>query len=247
MAVLTLNDVLVRLDAEIAAARAGLDRNGFFAALYARITREIQRMVVAGEFADGARMERLDVAFANRYFDALDASRANRAPSRCWGVAFSAAKSGGLIIFQHLLLAINAHINFDLGIAAAEVCPNRPALDAVKPDFDLLNQVFQSEVDEVENLIGVLSPQIALLDQLAGNVEERLVGFSLIRARERAWSNAAMLVETPVIFKATILSLQDGLVASFGQAIRSPFVNAALTPIRVTEETDVGLILDALT
>ena len=47
-------------------------RLGYFAAMYKRITIAIGTAVSQGEFQDGPRMQRFDVAFATRYFDALN-------------------------------------------------------------------------------------------------------------------------------------------------------------------------------
>ena len=46
---------------------------GYFAALYRRVTLGIREAIIKGEFDDGRRIEQLDVAFARRYFNALNA------------------------------------------------------------------------------------------------------------------------------------------------------------------------------
>src|SRR5947209_12113902 len=107
----TIAAVVERLQAIVQeCARAG-DRLGYFAALYQRVTMRVRDGIAAGEFQDGARMEALDVAFANRYLDAYDALRAGDQPSRSWLCAFEAARGGGATVLQHLLLGMNAHIN----------------------------------------------------------------------------------------------------------------------------------------
>jgi len=65
-------------------------------------------------------MERLDVTFANRYLDAVARHRAGRETTRAWGVAFAALGRWPPIVIQHQMLGMNAHINLDPGIAAAE-------------------------------------------------------------------------------------------------------------------------------
>ena len=71
-----LQDVIARLEAEIASAKATGSRIGFFASLYRRVTLEIKRRIEQGLFENPAAMLDLDVDFATRYFDALDAFRA---------------------------------------------------------------------------------------------------------------------------------------------------------------------------
>ena len=83
----TIDEVVQRLDSIIAESENRADRIGYFAALYRKFTGAVRDGVRAGEFLDGARMERFDVAFATRYFDALDAHRNGRPLSRTWAVA----------------------------------------------------------------------------------------------------------------------------------------------------------------
>ena len=98
-------------------------RLGFFAALYRKVTIKVKEGIAAGRFDDGPRMERLDVTFANRYLEALARFRNGQPPTPCWLLSFETAATWAPIILQHLLLGMNAHINFDLGIAAATTCP----------------------------------------------------------------------------------------------------------------------------
>ena len=50
---------------------------------------------------------------------------AGRPVPRCWQVAFERGRTGDHVILQHLLLGINAHVNLDLAVAAAEIAPGR--------------------------------------------------------------------------------------------------------------------------
>ena len=82
-------------------------RLGYFAAMYKRITIAICTAVSQGEFQDGPRMQRFDVAFATRYFDALNGVLppypVREAEQRSWRATFDAASRAEAIILQHLL------------------------------------------------------------------------------------------------------------------------------------------------
>ena len=119
----TIDEVIEHLDDVIALARSEKSRLGYFAVHYRNVTIKVKEGILAGSFEDGARMERLDVAFANRYLDALKRYRQGEEPSKCWHTSFRAAENWHPIILQHLLLGINAHINLDLGVAAAQTSP----------------------------------------------------------------------------------------------------------------------------
>lgn len=115
--------VLARLDDVIEETREGASRAGYFAAMYRKVTVAVRDAVVAGRFADGDRMARLDRVFAERYLDAYDQWRTGAVPTIAWQVAFDATRRWRPIIVQQLLAGMNAHINLDLGVAAASVAP----------------------------------------------------------------------------------------------------------------------------
>ena len=67
----TIDAVIDSIDAIVDWSITAKSRLGYFAALYKRITAAVRVALKQGAFEDAARMERFDVAFANRYFDAL--------------------------------------------------------------------------------------------------------------------------------------------------------------------------------
>ena len=68
----TLDDVVDAIDSIIRWSIGASSRLGYFAAMYKRITIGVRTAVAEGAFEDGPRMALFDVAFANRYFDALN-------------------------------------------------------------------------------------------------------------------------------------------------------------------------------
>src|SRR6185369_15383400 len=185
----TIDEVIAHLNDIIAQAWQEESRLGYFATLYRNVTVEVKRGIAQGRFEDGARMERLDINFANRYLTALADQQAGQPTSRCWAAAFRAVGEWPPIILQHLLLGMNAHINFDLGIAAAQTCPG-DQLPQLKSDFDQINVILGSLVAQVEAEIGEVSAWINLLDHIGGRTEEAIVEFSMARARDAAWGLA---------------------------------------------------------
>ena len=86
----TIDEVLIRLNTLLDDAVRDATRIGYFVALYERVTSNVRRALVAGNvFDDGARMERLDVVFANRFLEAWDQHVRGETPSKSWAVAFA--------------------------------------------------------------------------------------------------------------------------------------------------------------
>ena len=68
--------------------------------------------------------------------------------SKSWKASFDVQKQP-ITIIQHLLLGMNAHINLDLGQAAAKVAkPNR--INDLENDFMEVNKVLAGLIDEMD-------------------------------------------------------------------------------------------------
>jgi hypothetical protein len=244
----TIDEVIVQLDEAIARARLEESRLGFFTVLYRNVTLKVKEGINSGFFEDGARIERLDVTFANRYLAALESFRLGEQPSKCWLVSFEAALTRQPLILQHLLLGINAHINFDLGIAAAETCPG-DELPGLKTDFDRINTILGGMLMKVKENIDELSPWIKVIDMVAPRTEDRIINFSLDKARQSAWLVANLLASASPDQQARKLEILDSAVAAFGRLIRNPrgwLISIAIRIIRLRESNDVPHVIDVL-
>jgi len=156
----TIDGVIERLDDVIAGARRQDSRSGYFPALYRKVTASVKEGIRAGRFADGERMERLDVVFANRYLDAVAAVRRGEPPTRSWQISFAAAQGWWPIVLQHLLLGMNAHINLDLGIAAARTAPGAE-LAGLESDFNSINDLLAELVNGVKEELSTVWPRLS--------------------------------------------------------------------------------------
>ncbi|MET7783484.1 DUF5995 family protein [Streptomyces sp. NPDC005388] len=175
MAAENIDDVVDRLAGIVREAGRAGDRVGYFAALYRQVTVEVRTAIHGGLFEDGARMDRFDTFFGNRYFDAYDAWRRDQSGPRCWRETFGLLDDADTVIVQHLILGVNAHINLDLAIAAARTSPGK-AIHALRHDFLLINDILGRVVLEVQDSVGALS----LLDQVGARTDERILDFSMI-------------------------------------------------------------------
>ena len=135
----------------------------------------------AGAFEDAERMEHFVAAFAGRYLRSLEAwaARRHRRSDR-GGWRSRPPRRWRPVILQHLLLGMNAHINLDLGVTAAEHAVDG-ALDAVRADFDAVNDVLAALVDECQGALGDVSPWLGLADRIGGGGDETMIRFSLDR------------------------------------------------------------------
>jgi hypothetical protein len=244
----TIDGVIAAFDALIAGDIQQRSRLGYFAALYHGVTISVKEAIAAGRFDDGPRMERLDVTFANRYLTALGQFRRGEAPSRCWSVAFDAAMRWRPLILQQLLLGMNAHINFDLGIAAATTCPG-DELPGLRHDFDEINTILASLVNQVIDEINEVSPKIKLLDRIDPSADDAIINFSMTRARDCAWDFASALAPLAPAAWGPVLDLHDRATTDLGRLIFHPLgilFNLGLLLIRLRESSDVPRVIAVL-
>jgi hypothetical protein len=216
----TIDQVLVRLNGILDDALRGGTRIGYFAALYERVTTNVRRALVAGNvFQDNPRMERLDVVFADRFLAAWDQHASGGTPSQSWQVAFALLDDPGPLVVQHLLIGMNAHINLDLGIAAATVAPSPEALQSLWPDFKTINEVLSRLVIVVEDELGEISPRLHRIEEFAPALEDRLFDFGIDVARDFAWALAKDLGSTAPGGWDAIIAERDAEVAALGRAL----------------------------
>ncbi|MDZ7781019.1 MAG: DUF5995 family protein [Gemmatimonadota bacterium] len=217
----TIDDVISDLDGVVRTCHERGSRAGYFPALYRRVTVEVRDWIREGRFDDGARMERLDVLFADRYLEAWQQRERGEPTSRSWGVAFDATEAWWPIVLQHLLLGINAHINLDLGIAAARTAPGAD-IHGLGDDFRRINNLLASMIDDVQKRLADVWPLLRLLDWLGGDADEATIHFSIERAREAAWALAVRLSALPEAAWAHEIQTTDRLVATLGRVVRHP-------------------------
>ena len=238
-----IDAVLKELEAIIEQALKINSRMGWFAAMYRRVTVAVRQAIVDGAFDDGPRMARFDKIFAERFVTAWHQHDEGRPTTLSWGVAFDGAEKRRLIIVQQLLLGMNAHINLDLGIAAAAVAPGEE-IESLKSDFNKINDVLSGLVNGFIEQVGELSPWIGLLDRLGGRSEEDLIRFSIDVARRESWALATTLAPLAPVDQAKPIAKRDAETELLGKVLVRPglVLPFVLGVIRSREPNDVNTV-----
>ncbi len=247
MTVATIDELSVELQrlGERFAARGS--RLGYFASLYGLMTGRVADGMAAGRFEDAERMQRLACHFAARYLAALERFEAGADAPASWRVAFEAAPAWRPIVVQHLLLGVNAHINFDLGIAAAQVAGGGD-LAAVEHDFNEINAVLAELLGDVQERLARVSPWMGILEVVGGRKDEAIVNFSMRHARDAAWRAAIGFAGVSAEGMPAAEHDLDTRVAKFARKILWPglLVSAACIPIRLRETAAPAEVIEVL-
>lgn len=208
----TIDEVIEALDGIIKQAEDQNNTAGYFAALYRKVTARVKQGIINNEFEDGARMEKLDVIFANRYIDAYFAWKNGQPTTASWKKAFAITTSYWPIVLQHLLMGMNAHINLDLGIAAVTVS-NGNNIAGLQNDFNKINTILSSLVAEVQNELADIWPRLKWILQRTRNADDFMVDFSMQLSREGAWQFALTIAGKPATELDALIAARDLKVA----------------------------------
>lgn len=168
----------------------------WFNHLYLRVTLAVRSAVTTTTFRDPSFLERLDVVFANLYFDAVAAGHSNpRAAPPAWRPLFECRHQRGILSIQFALAGMNAHINRDLpaGIVATYVATDgAPGPSGARyDDFNKVNDLLEAVEAEIKSEFS--TGIVAVVDAVGGQADDAVAMWNVRAARQAAWTNAEVL------------------------------------------------------
>ncbi len=131
------------------------------------------------------------------------------------------------IVLQHLLMGMNAHINLDLGIAAAEISDGSTISD-LHHDFNKINEILSAQVNDIQNKLVSIWPMLGKILEKTGAVDDLIVDFSMELARDGAWKFATELVKLTGSEKNTGIQNRDFKVAEKSKIVTDPGFGAKI-------------------
>ena len=236
----SIDEVIEVLENIIQESESNNDPLGYFAVLYQKVTLKVKEGIENNFFDDGPRMEKLDVVFANRYLEAYYSYKNNETITASWKRTFELSIHYWPIVLQHLLMGMNAHINLDLGIAAAEISRNT-SIDDLENDFNKINEILSSLVSDVQEDLAKIWPALKIILKMTRNVDDFLVDFSMKLARDGAWKFAKSIADKPSNELSLLIETRDKKIAQKAGIITNPgiIVNVLLVIIRLGERGSV--------
>jgi hypothetical protein len=192
-----IDAVIEAMTAQLAPLREGRDPRRFFHATYLRTTEAVRAELDAGGFDDTAWVERWDVAFARFYLDALRADLLGAPLPGPWATAF-AAGDGAAPPLQHVLLGMNAHINYDLPQALLAVISDAefddaPLMARRAADHRHIDDVLAALADRREALPDAPAARPTVTERLLAPANRLATKRFLTEARAKVWANARVL------------------------------------------------------
>jgi hypothetical protein len=192
-------DALIgRMEGLLAPLEARGDPGRFFLATYLRTTQAVREELDRDGFRDTDWVERWDVAFAGLYLDALEAAEAGRRPPEPWAVAFGAGERDRFPPLRHVLLGMNAHINYDLAqsllaVISEEEFDDPQLLASRAADHEHIDSVLVARVGAEDSELEALSGGRSLLDRLLQPLNRLSTKRFLRESRAKVWANTRLL------------------------------------------------------
>ena len=194
-----------------------------FSGLYRTITKTID----VTPYEDRAFLERLDLEFARRYFDALRAYAVDRTtPPGPWKLLFDSRSHPRVERVQFAAAGVNAHINYDLADALLGTFPDFPPNAERRRDYDTVDKAFKKHMDRLREFydapFGDSLWDRTVLDRLAN-----LVGSMLVRGtRANAWDDAMDVWRSrdQAKARAQMLGRLDVAASFLGRALLVPLL-----------------------
>ncbi len=213
----TIDDVLRRFEATYPAPG---DERRHFHGVYYRNTLAVKADLEGDGFLDPAWVEPWDVVFADLYLNALERWDAGEAPSGPWQVAFEAAKDPDISPLVHVLIGLNAHLNFDLPQALLAVVTDaefadRDLIRRRYRDFKHIDDIVVRRVKEEDlELRKVEEPgDRTIIDRMMTPFNRLASKHFLKEARYKVWRNAIELSMArrlgPQAYAARLRELED--------------------------------------
>jgi hypothetical protein len=240
-----LKPVIERMNGLIGQWEATGDRRGIFLSCYRLMTGNMLAAIDSGEFRDGQWISALLHHFANYYFDALQAYEAQPSASPViWQVTFDLALDPKSHVLQNLMLGINAHINYDLVFAIADLLePEWEGLSQERRegryiDHCHVNQVIARTVDNVQDtVVERYSPGMDLVDRGLGRLDEWAASRLITAFRGQVWKHALRRLEADSAEQGEVLRREvEEECLALADLIRAQDVVSAFKKIAQSEE-----------
>ena len=189
----TIGEVVDQLQQRIDALPPDQVHRRTFMTTYQRTTQAVAEAVDAAFFEDPDWVVRWDVAFAELFIVAHDAYQMGERLPRPWRLAFRADPE--LLTIIHLLLGMNAHINYDLPPATLSVITDHDFEDPVlidrrRRDHERIDRILADRVAAEDHAIGGAR---SLLDRILTPANRLSSRRFLREARGKVWLNVAEL------------------------------------------------------
>jgi hypothetical protein len=239
--VTSVQEAIARMK-EIDSSLPASDGVACFNRMYLAVTEDVDSRITQGFFADPEFLGALDVAFANIYFDTIDAMTGPvDVYPEAWKPLLEARSKKGIYPIQFALAGMNAHINHDLPVAVVETCAGlgtSPDAGTHHDDYQKVDALLDASEQSVRESFE--SGVVMAVDRHARIVLDLVDNWSINAARDAAWANSLLLWQCRGD-AAVQAATSDALARTTAMASRFLLVGAGPMTGPVTQVATAGL------
>jgi hypothetical protein len=143
---------------------------------------------------------------------------------------------------------MNTHINLDLAVATASTMSGQPIQD-IENDYNKVNDILFQITNELQDILSRVSPLLFIADLLGKSTDEKLINFSMRKARKQAWNSANLLWALEEGNRKKAIDKIDFIVLQLGKQIKSPktvILKFVLQFIQIFETKNISKIISKL-
>lgn len=179
------------------------DPRAIFLRCYSMMSANMLQALAHNRFQNKEWVTQLLQRFADYYFDALACFDCGEAVPAVWQHVHQLSTRKKLHVLQHLLLGVNAHINYDLVLTLHDMLENE--WDDLSPkeresrymDHLMVNTIIAETIDAVQDeVVEQYSPYMDFIDRIMGRLDEKLLVRLIARWRESVWDNAVNMLNS---------------------------------------------------
>jgi len=233
-------EVVARMQQRLDDLPTELKHRRIFLGTYLRTTQSVGTAIERARFEDPKWVEAWDVKFAELYLDAHDADLAGRSTARPWRLAFDAPAE--LPALRHVLLGINAHVNYDLPQALLAVISEDDFTDPVlmdrrRRDHERIDGVLAERVGAEDDQLGGAR---SLVDRVLTPLNRLSSQRFLRESRQKVWHNTFELqrarLDGPAPYATRLAELELLSAAKIADLLRpgQVLIRLAITGFGVT-------------
>ena len=177
------------------------DPRAIFLRCYSMMSANMMQALEENRFENKAWVQQLLHRFADYYFDALACFDCGETVPVVWQHVHQLSTHKKLHVLQHLLLGVNAHINYDLVLTLYDMLKDDwQKLPPSKRqsrylDHITVNTIIAETIDKVQDeVVEQYAPSMKFIDRIMGRIDEKLLVGLITKWRESVWENAVQML-----------------------------------------------------
>ncbi|MGB1317487.1 MAG: DUF5995 family protein [Flavobacteriales bacterium] len=122
-------------------------------------------------------------------------------------------------------------------------------ISAIEADFNKVNDILFQITNELQDRLSRVSPLMFLLDLLGATTDEKVIDFSMRKARQQSWNSANLLWSLGEDGNDAAINEIDQVVLRLSQFLKSPktgVVRFFLNLMHLFETKHVGIVISKL-